>query len=653
MATSGSRMKPLGRVVLFAGWLAAVGSARCHAGAISTQSGRKVFLRGIGWSPWHATEGWHHSQATRQLDLRLLREAHINCLRTWGPATRRGVEQRYEQGFYWVPTVGRKGLKPSRFADGTKKGVSFLLPENVQRFRELARAAAEQVAGLEGCPVLLLGNEYSWVGRNKSGNWAYLGFDDLTQREYRQWLQRRFGSVDVLNASCGTQLQSFENVRPPGKGRLRYQWWLFLREAFEAYMRAGYEAAKKAAPSLNISYAKLMGTHWDPCTEDARLQFLDVQGDNLYWHWKKDWAWYDAYLNDLIANAPDRPALITESGFPTIPLGPDRAARLMKQMLANLLMHAQVGGVCVYAYSDEWYVDGDPTTQAPTESWGIVTAHRRIKPSYGAVQEVYGLIQRRLEPYLLSAHAQPVVWVSGQDLDGILGGHDTSRRVEVIRALYNLGVEFATLNSEDLCRVDELFPSRLILCDDVLRNEPARAVSGNGGADAGAALERYLRAGGQVLYVAERPFEALYGRLRISAELASLASSGRPAPTKVSLGQGSITLVRRAALTPRQARELVRTFVRESTKSRPVAVSRVRPAEAVDGIFWRIWQGEAERVVWLVNNSNGPVDLSLRIRRGKLAVVGTDSATVEKGAHEMVLHSLNTYAVLLWSPGTS
>ena len=80
-------------------------SPQAQAGAITTQSGRKVFLRGIGWSPWHATEHWHHSQKTRDLDLRLLKEAHINCLRTWGPATRKSIEESYRRGFYRVPTA--------------------------------------------------------------------------------------------------------------------------------------------------------------------------------------------------------------------------------------------------------------------------------------------------------------------------------------------------------------------------------------------------------------------------------------------------------------------------------------------------------------------------------------------------------------------
>ncbi len=550
----------------------------------------------------------------------------------------------YQRGFYVVPTVGRKGLKPTRFADGLEKGVCFADGANVERFQQLCESAAREVAGVEGCPVLLLGNEYSYVGRNRAGVWTYLGFDEVTQQAFRQWLWRRFGSVELLNRACGTQYGTFEQFKAPGRGRARYQWWLFLRETFSKYMKAGYEAAKRAAPRLNISYAKLMGSHWDPCTEDARLSFLDVQGDNLYWHWHKDWAWYCAMLSDLVANAPDKPCLITESGFQSLVLGEERAARLMRQMLANLLMHPQVAGVCVYAYCDEWYMDGDPAHQSPAESWGIVTAWRQPKKSYEAVAEVYKLIEQRLEPYLLAARDAPAVWVSAQELDGLLGGHKTSRRIEVIRALYSLGIPFRSIKGEELCHVDKVAPPRLILCDDVLFNDLS-AIGGLGaGLDAGRAIERYIKAGGQVLYIAERPFEALYGQLDISPELKRVVERANPRAT-ASIGRGRITVLRLASPTHVQAREAVREFMSSYLSSRPISLVRIEPADAGEELFWRVWNFEQGALVWVVNEGARALDVTLRVPSGA-TLVGSDGAQALVTPGQVHLRGLNTYAVL-------
>ncbi len=616
------------------------------AGAVTTQSGRHVLLRGIGWSPWHFKEHWNLSQATIAQDTALLKEAHINCLRTWGPAKRQTVEGRYQQGFYMVPTVGRSGLTKSRFADGTEGGIAFADPQNIARFRELCREAAEEVAGAEGCPVLLLGNEYSLVGQDAKGNWGYLGFDEVTQTQFARWLQERFGTVERFNAACGTNFASLSEVQAPGEGKVRYQWWLFLREVFDSYMRAGYEAVKAVAPALNVSYAKLMGLRWDPATEDARLQFLEVQGDNLYWFWHKNWAWFNAYLNDLISHTPQRPVLITETGFLSIPLGPERAARLTKQVLMNLFMHSQVAGVCIYVYCDEWYWDGNLAEQAPGESWGILTADRQKKPSYEAVREIYGLIEQRLEPLLIAARDEPAVWVSSQSLDGLLGGSIASRHVLMKQALYNLGVPFRALHSEDLVRLPELNPPKLILCDDVLLNDWRAERRQSAENDAGATLEQYVRNGGQVLYVAEKPFSALYGQLSISEKLAQVkAEAPRRARQVVPLGRGRLIFVPRAQLTNGEARTLVREFLADFWPKQPVRLIQVSPPDKAREVFWRILPCGEAQLLWVVNMSESPVEVAFHLSNTRAMSLGTDGKIMYVGTDEMRLAPLDTYAV--------
>ena len=596
------------------------------AGGLTTQAGTKVLLRGMGWSPWHASEHWNLSEATQKLDLEFLRGMNVNGLRSWGQVSPDAFRTWGARGFSFVPTVPRPP-KASRFADGKPGNIVYVSPENIQRFRGLCAETAKQALDQPGCPAVLLGNEYSCVGQDKSGNWVYTGFDDETQAAFRAWLQQRFGTIAALNAACGTAFAGFDSAIPPGSGTFRYQWWLFLRDSFETYMKAGYDAAKAVAPHLNVSYAKLMGTHWDPATEDARLGFLDVQGDNLYWNWHaNDWAWYNAYLNDMAANAPGKPVLISESGFLSIVLGPGRAARLTKQMLMNLFMHAPVAGACIYCYSDEWYVDGDEAHQAPGESWGIVTADRKKKPSTDAVAGVYRDIAA-LQPYLLEAREEPLVWVSSQDLDGIAGGADITRHVEVERALYNEGVTFAALRTDDLAHVDTLRPRKLILCDTMLPDGLSASANPVGKVDTLAALMRYLRAGGEVLLLNEKPLRTLAGELPPAA---TFAQSGP-------VGKGRLTVIQVGARRPGELHHLVRDFMRADLAAQPVSVS------GGTDLFWRLVKSRGDTLLWLVNGGESPVQAKIQSRRGSWQLLASDGKPGEESTGQI---AVDTYAVL-------
>ncbi|MCD6351625.1 MAG: hypothetical protein J7M26_05855, partial [Armatimonadetes bacterium] len=270
--------------------------------------------------------------------------------------------------------------------------------------------------------------------------------------------------------------------------------------------------------------------------------------------------------------------------------------------------------------------------------------------SYESVKEIYGLLEQRLEPFVLTAEDEPVVWVTGQDLDGILGGHDTSRHVEIERALYNLGLSFRALNSDDLLRLPAIKPPKVILCDDVLRNDLA-AVGGHGaGDDAGAAVEEYVRQGGQVLYVAQKPFSALCSELRIGPELAKLAASEeKPVRLTLTLGKGRLVYARGDKLTASQARELVVEFLASELPVRPITVARVTPARASRNLFWRVLHSGDEKMVWLLNMGDGPLDVTLRTRGQQLHLVASDGARLEpSGATSARVVGLNCYALLEW-----
>ena len=618
------------------------------AAGLPRPDGSIGFVRGIGWSPWHATEHWHHSKATRDLDQKLLREAHIDGLRSWGVYPRRVAEANLRQGRSVWATVRFKPSVKSKFSNGTEGGIALAHPKNIDTFVGACREAAERFKGLSPALVLLLGNEYSYVGPCGK-HYLYKGFDDYTQQDFRRWLQGRFGTIERFNTTCGTKCEGFEAVRPFANRRTKLEWWLYLHMTFERFMRAGYDTIKAVDPSRPVSYAKLMGNHWDPCTEYARLPFLDIGGDNLYWHWRKTWQDYNHYLNDLVAAAQGRPVIITESGFQSLVRGEEESARLMKQMLLNCMIHPQVAGVAVYAYSDEWYVDGKPQEQAKGESWGIVTADRKAKAQYQSVAEVYKLFEQEND-FLVHRAAPAIVAVSTQDWDWLVTGKPYQFHISVERMLYANGVIFETVCSEDLCDIDPKRQPRLILCDDYFRNEP----DGKPGALEG--LLRYVQQGGRVLYFSDNPFKVAYGEAKVPAEVQSALKQahGSPPSATVRLGEGSIVWVGSKKLALREIQQRCLPFLKAAQPAVRIDSLTVEPAQHRYDVFCRLLSTPTRR--WLVaincaDKSLSSVSAVLRgVRAEDVKLLATDG-----GAHKHVasanglvltLSGLNTYAVL-------
>ena len=159
---------------------------------------------------------------------------------------------------------------------------------------------------------------------------------------------------------------------------------LFRSETFGAFLRGGHEAIRSADPRTPVTYALLCGNRWDAATEDADLPFLELQGDNLYYHWDKSWLGYSVRLARRIG--PGRPAFVTETGINTLHTpDPAEADRLMRQMLWVLFLHTDVKGVFPFVYCDEWWHGADPKAADTAEDhWGVLTADRKPKSTYRA-----------------------------------------------------------------------------------------------------------------------------------------------------------------------------------------------------------------------------------------------------------------------------
>jgi hypothetical protein len=493
--------------------------------ATVVSAGDLPFLRGMGWSPWHSTYGWGRPPAVVAQDYAFLADMHVNALRTWGPTKRASLERQFrEHGLYLVPQVGGIKAPHMLFADGKRGHVAYASPESLGAMAERATALGEELAGAEGLAALNLGNEYSWVGGNRSGQYQYQGFDTPTLAAYRANLKKRFGDIATWNRLTGSVDQAFGDIVPPTgqKNSLAFwEWWRFQREAFGLYLRAGHDALRAVAPDTPVTYALLCGNRWDPATEDADLPFLELQGDNLYYHWDKDWVKYGIRLSRRIG--PGRPALVTETGINTDRYAdPGEADRLMRQMLWMLLLHTEAKGVFPFVFCDEWWHGKD--TKAPDtreDHWGVLTADRKPKSTYQAVKETYAEWER-LGDVVGRRESRIELLVSDQAIDR-WRGLDGPSATDVCRELYTHGVSFrlvSVLRPSDLAATN---CRRLLLLDSTLPDNP------DGTHPMHDALRDFAARGGEILHFGERPFQTLYGEPGANGIRATV----KPAPVQL------------------------------------------------------------------------------------------------------------------------
>ena len=76
----------------------------------------------MGWSPWHAKYGWARPADVVEQDFNILRDLHVNALRTWGGVTRAGADSYWRHNISVIPQVSLGKVPRMRFADGKEGG---------------------------------------------------------------------------------------------------------------------------------------------------------------------------------------------------------------------------------------------------------------------------------------------------------------------------------------------------------------------------------------------------------------------------------------------------------------------------------------------------------------------------------------------------
>jgi beta-galactosidase len=115
-----------------------------------------------------------------------------------------------------------------------------------------------------------------------------------TQRRFRNWLQKKYGSLDALNRAWYRRFTTWEEVEPSRMSTiLSYtdyiDWKLFIQDKLGQDLRARYEAVKRAAPDrYAVSHAAGVGLfaspHWWEGQSDDWIMHrqVDYYGTSFY-----------------------------------------------------------------------------------------------------------------------------------------------------------------------------------------------------------------------------------------------------------------------------------------------------------------------------------------------------------------------------------
>jgi len=638
-------LSPHGFLPVLALALLAIHSA--HAAWITDTSGKRVFVRGIAYAPYHPTELWALSGRTRGTDYHLMRELHANCIITWNKMTYEDIEGWWKEGLYCIPQVTYRPPRLSIFANGYDAPVPiYVNADNLQGMRDTARDFSSALKGNPAVLAVSLGNDYAWSAFSGDLGFAYGGYDDETLQAFRSNLKRRFGTVEAFVRRSGQEIVTFDDALPP-KGLnpqpLFGEWQVFMREAFGAFLDKGKEGLRAVGWEAPVTYCQPYGVKWDPASQGSELPGLDIVSGNIFYAQSRDWSLLCTDIDRLIAGARGRPVLITETGAHSLMGERDTAPRKIKQSIACALLHPEIAGVGVYEYCDEWHRSGNPEKQDDTdarEHWGLVTGHRDQKPAFGAAAEMLGFIERN-EQRFQQWQSRPEVLLSMQELDWWrVGGLDGSFCERVAAELYRHGVSFRLADSQSLLNLDPAQCPRLILCDSWLFSSP------DGSQSVARAVVGYVEAGGEVLYIAQRPWRQLYGDEFIPEELVPPPDG---APVNRDYGSGRITVIPTYNIEDRDLRFILEDYLGDALHTRPV--TDLSAPEGRPQVFWRVFQDDEGLWMLAVNAEKDRIQrLKLQLHEGmdreRVDVRGADGARISREDGELYLLDLNAYALV-------
>lgn len=139
----------------------------------------------------------------------------------------------------------------------------------------------------------------------------------------------------------------------------------------ENFLKRLTRLVRQLDPGALVSYVNF------PTTEYLRLDFLDFISFNVYIDERER---YVSYLSRLQNIASDRPLLLAEVGVDSLAVGEERQAQTLAWLVEESFA-AGSAGVCIFSWTDEWFV------RRPLTEWafGLTNTSRHPKPALAAV----------------------------------------------------------------------------------------------------------------------------------------------------------------------------------------------------------------------------------------------------------------------------
>jgi GT2 family glycosyltransferase len=143
--------------------------------------------------------------------------------------------------------------------------------------------------------------------------------------------------------------------------------------AIERFLKRLYRVVKTCDPKTLITYVNY------PTTEYLELPFIDFVSFNVY---LEDETNKRSYLKRLHNLVDDRPLLLAEVGLDSLRNGELKQAEVLDWQIRSCFEEGCCG-ICVFAWTDEWYRGGHEITDW---QFGLTTIDRKPKSSLAAVE---------------------------------------------------------------------------------------------------------------------------------------------------------------------------------------------------------------------------------------------------------------------------
>ena len=159
----------------------------------------------------------------------------------------------------------------------------------------------------------------------------------------------------------------------------------FGHRRIERYLERLARVVRDQDPGALVTYVNY------PSTEYLQCPFADLVSFNVY---LESMERFEAYLPRLQNLAGDRPLLITELGLDSYRAGVDTQATMVAGQVRSAFARG-VGGVFVYAWTDEWHRGGEDV-----HDWdfGLVRRDRTPKPALAAVTGAFAELPFPADP---------------------------------------------------------------------------------------------------------------------------------------------------------------------------------------------------------------------------------------------------------------